>query len=181
MTKESYLQALESLLKKHMSKSEIDDILRDYEEYFNDGRRQNKTDTEISAKLGDPEIIAQQFIEEYGSNTKTEKLDQTLHNLKEGTEKTFATLKKGTEKTFATLKKGTEKTFRSASDKMASTDILDTAKQSASHISENVKKGTNGIVSMIKSIFLFFVFAFLQIFFITVVYSFCIGSALFFS
>ena len=105
MTKESYLQALESLLKKHMSKSEIDDILRDYEEYFNDGRRQNKTDTEISAKLGDPEIIAQQFIEEYGSNTKTEKLDQTLHNLKEGTEKTFATLKKGTEKTFATLKR----------------------------------------------------------------------------
>ena len=63
MTKESYLQALENLLKKHLSKSEIDDILRDYGEYFDDGRRQNKTDTEISAKLGDPEIIAQQFIE----------------------------------------------------------------------------------------------------------------------
>ncbi len=181
MTKESYLQALEGHLKKHMSKSEIEDILRDYEEYFDDGRRQNKTDIEISAKLGDPQIIAQQFIEEYGNNPKSEKLDQTLHTLKEGTEKTFATLKKGTEKTFATLKKGTEKTLRSAGDKMADTNILDTAKQGVSHVGQGVKNGTNSIFDILKSICLFFIFAFLQLFFIAVVYSFCIGSAFFFA
>ena len=91
MTKESYLNALENLLKKHISKEEINDILRDYGEYFDDGRRQNKTDIEISAKLGDPEMIAQQFIEEIGKeNTKesrAERIDQALHKMKEGTEK----------------------------------------------------------------------------------------------
>lgn len=64
MSKEEYLQQMEIYLKKHLLKSEVSEILLDYGEYFEDGRRQNKSDTEISAKLGPPEIIAQQFIEE---------------------------------------------------------------------------------------------------------------------
>lgn len=64
VSRDEYLKELESLLKKYLSQSEIEDILRDYREYFEDGRRQNKTDLEISAKLGSPEIIARQFLEE---------------------------------------------------------------------------------------------------------------------
>lgn len=164
MTKESYLQALENLLKKHLSKSEINDILRDYGEYFDDGRRQNKTDTEISAKLGDPEIIAQQFIEELGADnkeSKTEKIDQVLHSVKEGTEKAFTT-----------LKKETTKTFHHASDKM--TSVCQSENRSF------IKNGTSTIFSIIKSIFVFCIFAFLQFFFTIFVYGSCLGAAVFF-
>ena len=173
MTKESYLQSLENLLKKHLSKSEIDDILRDYGEYFDDGRRQNKTDTEISAKLGDPEIIAQQFIEEIGNEnnkeSKKEMIDQVLHNMKEGTEKAFTT-----------LKKETSKTFHTASDKMNSARKANSEKQNHFSISNNITKGTKTIFSIIKSIALFCVFAFLQFFFTVFVYGFCIVAAIFF-
>lgn len=72
MTKEEYLKQLESNLKKFVSKDELNDILMDYGEFFEDGRRQNKSDTEISAKLGDPEIIAKQLIEEMPDDKKRE-------------------------------------------------------------------------------------------------------------
>lgn len=64
MNKQEYLEKLEGLLKHKLSRSEIDDIMRDYAEYFEEGRRQSKQDSEISAKLGDPEIVAQELIEE---------------------------------------------------------------------------------------------------------------------
>ena len=38
--------------------------MRDYAEYFEEGRRQSKQDSEIAAKLGDPELVAEQLIEE---------------------------------------------------------------------------------------------------------------------
>lgn len=64
MNKQEYLERLEACLKHKLSREEIDDIMRDYAEYFEEGRRQSKQDSEISAKLGDPELVAQQLIEE---------------------------------------------------------------------------------------------------------------------
>ncbi len=167
MTKESYLQSLETLLKKHLSKSEINDILRDYGEYFDDGRRQNKTDTEISAKLGDPEIIAQQFIEEIGNESKIgseNKTEKAIHTIKEGTGKAFSTIKESTEKAFISLKKESKKKNQS-----------ETPKES----NHTVQKCTKSIFSVIKSICLFCIFALLQFFFTIFIYGFCITAALF--
>ncbi len=64
MNKQEYLERLEACLRHKLSREEIDDIMRDYAEYFEEGRRQSKQDSEISAKLGDPELVAQQLIEE---------------------------------------------------------------------------------------------------------------------
>ena len=64
MNKQEYLEKLESCLKHKLSREEIEDIMRDYAEYFEEGRRQSKSDSEISAKLGTPELVAQQLIEE---------------------------------------------------------------------------------------------------------------------
>ena len=64
MNKETYLRQLEALLKGHLSGAEVADILRDYNEFFEDGRKQGKPDEEIAAKLGSPELIAEQFTEE---------------------------------------------------------------------------------------------------------------------
>ncbi|WP_052446649.1 DUF1700 domain-containing protein [Candidatus Soleaferrea massiliensis] len=78
MNKEEYLLKLEAYLKKQLSREEVDDILRDYGEYFEDGRRRNKTDLEISAKLGDPQVIAEQFLEEYREEKKTKAFRNTM-------------------------------------------------------------------------------------------------------
>lgn len=67
MNKQEYLERLEACLKHKLSRDEIEDIMRDYAEYFEEGRRQSKQDSEISAKLGDPELVAQQLIEKVRS------------------------------------------------------------------------------------------------------------------
>lgn len=64
MNKQEYLERLQACLKHHLSREEIEDIMRDYAEYFEEGRRQSKQDSEIAAKLGDPELVAEQLIEE---------------------------------------------------------------------------------------------------------------------
>ena len=64
MNKQEYLERLQACLKHKLSKEEIEDIMRDYAEYFEEGRRQSKQDSEIAAKLGDPELVVEQLIEE---------------------------------------------------------------------------------------------------------------------
>ena len=67
MNKLEYLNQLETILKRnHLDKADIDDIIRDYAEFFEEGRRQGESDQEIAAKLGSPELIAQQIMEENG-------------------------------------------------------------------------------------------------------------------
>lgn len=67
MNKLDYLNQLESILKKnHLPKEDVDDIIRDYAEFFEEGRRQGQSDAEISAKMGSPELVAQQILEENG-------------------------------------------------------------------------------------------------------------------
>ncbi len=76
MNKNEYLEKLEVCLRKrHLSKAEIDDIIRDYAEYFEEGRRQSKPDQEISAKLGDPQLVADQIVEENAQNTHLASID----------------------------------------------------------------------------------------------------------
>lgn len=87
MNKEEYLRELEIHLKKYLTRAEVDDILRDYGEYFEDGRRQNKTDIEISAKLGEPSVIALQFTEE-NIHDKKEKRNLELEKMKEAASNT---------------------------------------------------------------------------------------------
>lgn len=93
MNKEEYLKDLEGCLKKHLSKTEIEDILRDYGEYFEDGRRMNQSDTEISARLGTPKLIAKQIVEEYGEQTKAISVAVDLEKMKDNAKKSMICMK----------------------------------------------------------------------------------------
>ncbi len=94
MTREEYINKLEMLLKKHLAKNEVDDIIRDYNEYFEDGYRQSKTDLEISAKLGNPEIIAKQFIDEFqGEKSSSDTEVEIYENIKNKTSKGLERIK----------------------------------------------------------------------------------------
>lgn len=64
MSRYEYLKTLESHLRLSLSRNEINDILRDYGEYFTEGENQGKSEWEIIAKLGDPKEVAQQIISE---------------------------------------------------------------------------------------------------------------------
>ncbi|RRH08087.1 DUF1700 domain-containing protein, partial [Clostridioides difficile] len=54
LNKTEFLEILKDYLKKDFSESEVNDILRDYEEYFVDGLIEGKSDMEIIASLGSP-------------------------------------------------------------------------------------------------------------------------------
>lgn len=64
MNKEQFLETLNASLKP-LSSSERADILRDFEEHFNVGNAEGKSESEISAGLGSPYKIAKELLVTY--------------------------------------------------------------------------------------------------------------------
>lgn len=64
MTKDEYLKNLGTALSASLSGEEVADILRDYEEYFDEGQRQDQPEKEIAERLGSPWDVAKQIIAE---------------------------------------------------------------------------------------------------------------------
>lgn len=70
MTKNDFLDILRDYLKGSFSDLEINDILRDYEEFFLNGELQGKSDEEIIKSLGSPKSIANELIGEIKGQSK---------------------------------------------------------------------------------------------------------------
>ena len=64
INKVDYLDVLKDYLLKFYSEEESLDILRDYEEYFLNGKLDGKTEEEIILELGSPKRIVQEIREE---------------------------------------------------------------------------------------------------------------------
>ena len=71
MSKNDFLDILRDYLKGSFSELEINNILRDYEEFFLNGELQGKSDEEIIKSLGSPKSIANELIEEMKGQRKT--------------------------------------------------------------------------------------------------------------
>lgn len=69
MTKAEFLQQLESNLLR-LSKSDRDDILLDYEEHFRAGAEKGMSEDEVCLSLGNPQVIAQTFLENLPADAK---------------------------------------------------------------------------------------------------------------
>lgn len=85
MTKNDFLDILRDYLKGTFSELEINDILRDYEEFFLNGELQGKSDEEIIKSLGSPKSIANELIEEMKGQRKT--TGNTNNEFKDGLSK----------------------------------------------------------------------------------------------
>ncbi|MEG2295369.1 MAG: DUF1700 domain-containing protein [Oscillospiraceae bacterium] len=68
MKRIAYLQLLEKRLKYRLPKREINEIIRDYAEYFVEGERQRKTEEALTSELGSPQIVAKQLIGDHMQN-----------------------------------------------------------------------------------------------------------------
>ncbi|WP_158540624.1 DUF1700 domain-containing protein [Romboutsia weinsteinii] len=68
MNKAEFLEILRDYLKKDLSENEVNDILRDYEEYFVDGLIEGKNDMEIISALGSPKSISRDIISQIKDN-----------------------------------------------------------------------------------------------------------------
>ncbi|WP_342577584.1 DUF4097 family beta strand repeat-containing protein [Psychrobacillus sp. FSL K6-2843] len=64
MTEQQFIKELELALHQ-MTTDERSEIISDIREYFSNAREDGKTDSEISASLGSPKIIAQELLENY--------------------------------------------------------------------------------------------------------------------
>ncbi len=69
MNKREFLSQLEEALLR-LSKSDRDDILLDYEEHFRAGSDNGMTEEEVAEKLGDPSVIAAQYLENLPEDAK---------------------------------------------------------------------------------------------------------------
>ncbi|MDU0298588.1 DUF1700 domain-containing protein, partial [Paraclostridium sp. MRS3W1] len=64
MNKREFLEILKDYLSNHFSDDEVNDILRDYEEYFIDGEIEGKSDLQIIESLGSPKSIVRDLVGE---------------------------------------------------------------------------------------------------------------------
>jgi len=64
MNKNIFFMELQHLLKK-LPEEDIQDIMRDYEEYFLIGMKEGKTEDEIITKLGSPKQVAKEILANY--------------------------------------------------------------------------------------------------------------------
>lgn len=100
MNKNDFLDILRDYLKGTFSQLEINDILRDYEEFFLNGELQGKNDEEIIRGLGSPKSIAQELIEEMkgqapiNDNNSSEVIDKVNKEAKRAWRSAKATGKK---------------------------------------------------------------------------------------
>lgn len=72
MSKNDFLEILRDYLNGTFSELEINDILRDYEEFFLNGELQGKSEEEIIRGLGSPKSIANELIDEMKGQTTSD-------------------------------------------------------------------------------------------------------------
>ena len=96
MNRKEFLDILRDYLKKYFSENELNDIIRDYEEYFVDGEIEGKSDLETIAALGSPKSIANDLISQMkdkDNNDKKDKIEKIYINLKKKQKKYFLKVK----------------------------------------------------------------------------------------
>ena len=64
MTRFEYIKEIEKFLKTRLPENELYDIMRDYAEFFEEGKKQGKTEEEIMTSLGTPKSIAEGILSE---------------------------------------------------------------------------------------------------------------------
>ena len=86
MNRKEFLDILRDYLKKDFSEDEINDIIRDYEEYFVNGEIEGKNDLDTIAALGSPKLIAKDLINQIKENeskaNKKDKIEEICINCK---------------------------------------------------------------------------------------------------
>ncbi|MBC8632669.1 DUF1700 domain-containing protein [[Eubacterium] tenue] len=84
LNKREFLEILKDYLSNHFSDDEVNDILRDYEEYFIDGEIEGKSDIQIIESLGSPKSIVRDLVDEMNSskiNSSNKRFDKIYDNL----------------------------------------------------------------------------------------------------
>ena len=84
LNKREFLEILKDYLSNHFSYDEVNDILRDYEEYFIDGEIEGKSDIQIIESLGSPKSIVRDLVDEMNSskiNSSNKRFDKIYDNL----------------------------------------------------------------------------------------------------
>ena len=64
MNRSEYIAQLTAALRGKLAFDVIEDIVRDYQEFFDEGVRQGKSEEQVAAELGNPRDVAQQILSE---------------------------------------------------------------------------------------------------------------------
>ena len=57
MNRSEYIAQLTAALRGKLAFDEIEDIVRDYQEFFDEGVRQGKSEEQVAAELGNPRAL----------------------------------------------------------------------------------------------------------------------------
>ena len=71
MNRSEYIAALTAALRGKLASAEIEEIVRDYREFFDDGVAQGKSEEQVARELGDPREVAEQILSEEREEPKS--------------------------------------------------------------------------------------------------------------
>lgn len=122
MNRFEYIKEIEKLLKNQISDTELYDIMRDYTEFFEEGKKQGKTEQEVIKSLGDPIDIAKEILgTELDIIPKVTMGEKAMGNIKRATNKvkssTSATINSISNATKTAKEKSKLKSEQKAEDK----------------------------------------------------------------
>lgn len=85
LNRKEFLEILRDYLKKDFHEGEVNDIIRDYEEYFVNGTIEGKSDMEIITSLGSPKYIAEEMVAQIKEkdDSKPSKKDRIFEKIEE--------------------------------------------------------------------------------------------------
>lgn len=78
MTKNEFLRELENSLKSYLSQEDINEVLSDYGDIFDNGRYEGKSDDEISNEIGSPACISRTILDDINNNYISFDNNQTI-------------------------------------------------------------------------------------------------------
>lgn len=85
MTKNEFLRELENSLKWQLSKEDVNEVISDYSDIFDNGLKDGKSEADIANELGSPAIISRTILEdannEYNSFTTKQNIKKDTSNL----------------------------------------------------------------------------------------------------
>ena len=181
MNRSEYIAALTGALRGKLAAGEIEDIVRDYNEFFEDGVMQGKTEEQVVVELGDPLEVAQQILSEEkfepgrekapeGESSFKQRFTQGAEKVADGAED-FA--KKANSFTRRKLEEYEERRSRRAEEKAARRSSGPRPRSAAVHRERN----GGCMLFLLKALFLIIVAPVAVLFLAACLTAFCIGGA----
>ena len=155
MKKKEFMDELRQEL-SGLSEEDVDEILQDYEEHFRIGKKNNRTEAEISRSLGNPRDIADEARMELVDYGEKMTLGSSFRTLWNELVKTSKRIFRNVDKELPKVKEKVKSVFEGVEEKTKDLVNKKDSKKNRKEIRKNKRKAWKSILLILLNIFIMF-------------------------